>query len=96
VAVKKSKKRPAKKRLLANAVRSHTRRLQHSQVTETHVAPDPAAPASAEPLDFPKDLVDGRQTDGVNKLPSVMLVITILALLFIGLIAWFVAQMPAK
>ena len=29
-------------------------------------------------------------------MPPVMLVITVLAVLFISLITWFVAQMPAK
>ena len=93
--MKKRKQGLAKKRL-SSAVRSHTRRLQHSHAAETQAPPSPPTPLRAEPSDVPKDLVEGRQGDELSNGPSVMLVITVLAVLFISLIAWFVAQMPSK
>ena len=91
--MKKRRQGLAKKRL-SNAVRSHTRRLRHSEAAEVHTTPDQTAPVRAVQPDVPRDLVDG--PDDLRNGPSVMLVITVLAVLFIGLIAWLVAQMPAK
>ena len=93
--MKKRKQGLAKKRL-SNAVRSHTRRIGRSHSAETHATPNHTAPVKAESPDVPRDLVEGQQTDELNNMPPVMLVITVLAVLFISLIAWFVAQMPAK
>ena len=93
--MKKSKRGLAKKRL-SSAVRSQTRRLRHSHAAATPATPNHAAPVKAAPSDVPRDLVEGQQTDELNNMPPVMLVITVLAVLFISLITWFVAQMPAK
>jgi hypothetical protein len=94
MAVKRDRKRHAKK--LATAVRSHTRRLRHSETAEPSIAPTPTSPVKVEPPNIPNDLVEERQAVELNNGPPVMLVITVLAVLFICLIAWFVAQMPAK
>ncbi len=92
--MKKRRKRQAKK--LTDAVRSHTRRLQHTQVAEAYATPEQTLAIRAEPPKIPQDLVEERQGDELNNGPPVMLVITVLAVLFISLIAWLVAQMPAK
>ena len=45
---------------------------------------------------FAEELVADAASDKTDRLPSVMLVITILAVIYIAFIAWQVAQMPAK
>jgi hypothetical protein len=100
MAVKKNGQKT--KRRLSNAVRSKTRRLRP-------VAANPALPQSrddkprataprpeSQPSRFATEFVADAAADKADRLPSVMLVITILALVFIGLITWFVAHMPEK
>ena len=77
-------------------MRSHTRRLQRAHEADAPATPSQATPVSAEPSGVPRDLVEEQRTDELNNMPPVMLVITILAVLFISMIAWFVSQMPAK
>jgi hypothetical protein len=64
----------------------------------TSVSPPVAPPPVAErqPAPLPADLFEEAEPNHTPGLPPVMLVITILALIFISIITWFVAQMPAK
>ena len=93
MAVKRRGKRQSNKPVLTNAVRSHVRRLRPRPPAAEQTTAQPRAP---EPATFPADLIEDKQANEPHSRPPVMLVITVLAVLFISLIAWFVAQMPAK
>lgn len=88
-------KKNGAKRKLANAVRAKTARLRPVE------APAPSASeqvlrADTGSLRVPEDLMAVADTDLTDRLPSVMLVITVVSVIFISIIAWLVAQMPAK
>lgn len=100
MAVKKDRQKS--KRRLSQAVRSKTQRL-HAVVEKPPPALERAHQSSATSpaLDFrnprfTEEIVASAAADKEDRLPSVMLVITVLAVIFIGLITWFVAQMPEK
>lgn len=87
---------------LSHAVRSKTRRLRAAAPARPSTnVPDGKPAAQGPKLDarnprFAEELVADSAADQAARLPSVMLVITILAVLYLAFIAWQVAQMPAK
>ncbi|MBI1763537.1 MAG: hypothetical protein HYR56_19100 [Acidobacteria bacterium] len=88
------------KRRLAPAVRAKTQRLRAQRAASPqapHADPataGPRKPGSAFP--FADEVVADTAGEQQSKLPSVMLVITILAVLYLGFLTWQVAQMPAR
>lgn len=89
------------KRRLSHAVRSKTRRLRPVAASPPLPARDSKPHAKgprpeSQDARFAAEFVDAAAADKTDRLPSVMLVITILSLVFIGLMTWFVARMPAK
>lgn len=100
--MKRGERKRRRKAGLANAVNRRARRLN---VARPAAPPPPTSvqPAVAPhhlparpPAQVPADLFEEGESSDIAQQPSVMLVITILALAFIGLITWFVSQMPAK
>ena len=80
------------------AVKRKTRRARFNSITRMKPRNSEAAAKSnaAEiPKDLPEDLLDHAALPE-SEASGVMLVITIASLIFIGFIAWCVAQMPAK
>ncbi len=93
---------PKNKHQLRHAVRSKTRRLRAVEPKLDSTTARDAQVAAKEPklatpnTRFAEELVADAAADQTDRLPSVMLVITILAVIYIGFIAWQVAQMPLK
>lgn len=88
------------KRRLSQAVHSKTRRLRavaaksepaHIPATHAHgLRPD------SQPSRFAAEFVADTASDKADNLPSVMLVITILVVIYLVFIAWQVALMPVR
>lgn len=93
---------PKHKRQLTHAVRSKTRRLRADDLATPSANISNSKRAANQPQPhasnqrFADDLVADSASDNADKLPSVMLVITLLAVVYIAFLTWQVAQMPAK
>ena len=102
MALKYGDKNKRRKRGLANAVSRRSRRLTAAHPvappppTSVHVSPLPASATDRQTNHVSVDLFEEAETADAAKQPSVMLIITVLALAFISVITWFVAHMPAK
>lgn len=102
MALKQGEKNKRRKSGLANAVSRRSRRLTGAR-REAPPPPDsvhpvhlPASPNERQASHLPADLFEEAEPADLANQPPVMLIITVLAVAFIGVITWFVAHMPAK
>jgi hypothetical protein len=103
MAVKRNKRTKRLRRRFLQAVKGGTLRLRKEP--QAAAAPDAAAelprPGSmrfdSEEFRLPEALAEAGETEAAGPKPwRVVLVITILAVVYIAIIAWFVSQMPEK
>src|SRR5262245_32508693 len=105
MAVKREKKARSAKRRLLQAVKGGPFRLRNKRQAGAPTPPDPGVeprPAGvlrfdSEKFHLPESLAVAGETESNGALPGrVMLIITVLMIVFISIMAWFVSQMPEK
>jgi hypothetical protein len=101
MAVKRNKRTKRGRRGLPQAVKGGTHRLRKEPrpapeaVAENHRAG--ALRFDAEELRLPEALAEASETGSTDFMPGrVMLAVSILAIIFIAIMTWFVSQMPEK
>jgi hypothetical protein len=103
MAVKRTKKSKRGRRRLLQAVKGGTLRLRKEPQTaaEPHVEANNHHPGvlrlDSEEWRLPEALVEAGEPESKGIMPGrVMSTISILAIIFIAIMAWFVSQMPGK
>ena len=96
--MKKEGKRQAIKRHIRHAVRGGTTRLTEVPLVPPHQhnADEGVLRPETGNLKLPAGLIDAGNPEGLARPGLIVLIITALAAVFIGVIAWLVAQMPEK